>query len=56
MTIHIALPGQTTAACGATDGDVIPLDEAMADGGRHFDCVECHKVLTAGRRHPEPPS
>lgn len=51
MTTHVALPDRPDAACGATDGEVVWFDEAMSDGGRHFDCVACHKVLTDGQRH-----
>lgn len=57
--LHVALPEvfgtARTAACGAPDSpDVITWAEAMHPLGRHFTCVECHKVISAGERHRSP--
>lgn len=57
MTVtHAALPDHTTPACGATDGIVVPLADVLHPLGCTFDCPECHKVLTGGNRHTQPPA
>lgn len=53
---HVTLPDSDDAACNAASTHVVPWAEAMAPGGRHFDCPDCQKVLTGGQRHAEPPS
>lgn len=54
MTIHLQGDVPGLPACGAATGDTVPLDEALTDGGRHFDCVDCHKLLTDGQQHSTP--
>lgn len=60
MTYHLGVIGWTPRRplCDQTlaPGDVVvPRAEASDPGGRHFNCVDCHKVLTDGQRHvPEP--
>lgn len=47
-----------TPACGNSlePGDeVVPEEEAAHPEGRHFNCVDCHKLLTGGQRHVRPP-
>ena len=56
-TVHVAQPGQTSAACGADDGEVILLDEALSGDGRHFNCGACMTAIRGGQAHasaPEP--
>lgn len=54
MTTHAARPGQSGPLCGAVDGELVPLDEALSEDGRHFDCRECLRVLRDGQRHARP--
>lgn len=53
---HVSLDGETDAACGeAKPGEpVVPMAEALGEGGRHFNCNLCHMALTDGRRHSRP--
>jgi hypothetical protein len=55
-TYHVALRGEVGPSCRTVaEADVIvPWDEVMAADGRHFTCVECHRVLTGGRTHAMP--
>jgi hypothetical protein len=45
-----------TACCGnLSPGDIIiSNDEAEDPNGRHFNCVECHKVVSGGLKHVRP--
>lgn len=56
MGYHVSLAGQAEAACGTAEpaDQVVPLEEALGEGGRHFTCVACLKVLTGGRKHSRP--
>lgn len=38
--------------CGK-EGDSITIEEAMSNEHKPFDCVDCHKKLTEGKRHSE---
>jgi hypothetical protein len=50
--VHVALPDAArVAACGAPGNEVVSWEDACRPAGRHFTCVECHKVISGGDRH-----
>lgn len=53
--IHLT-ENNIAAWCGDNEADIndlITLQEALSPDGRHFDCKECHKKLTDGKKHSE---
>jgi hypothetical protein len=56
MVIHITQDGIDSICDNevvATD-TIVTIEEALDPDGSHFNCVDCHKKLTGGRRHSEP--
>lgn len=55
MIYHATQDG-LNPACGEFDphDQLVPLNEALLEGGRHFNCVACHKALTGNQRHSRP--
>lgn len=56
-TYHLVRTGFVSPACDEyREGDeLVPELEANTPGGRHFNCVECHKNLTGGHAHVPAP-
>jgi hypothetical protein len=53
--VHVTRPGGDTARCGATYGEILAWEDAIAPGGEPFTCGACYAELTGGHSHVPAP-